>query len=199
MLDINKEICDELNKNLDKQEEIRKKIEVLPKGRINFAQRGKLGYYYRTYREGDKVKRTYVGKSGHIDLEAEFKKDDLRDELNEKLEDLKDEEKELRRSIKKLGIKNFERTIYTIYELKKAFKPILKKYGIDIAFLFGSYSRGEATEKSDIDIIVKLEKNKSEFEKEIRSSVTKDIDILYSGTKASKYFIEEFEKDKIKL
>jgi len=32
--------------------------------------------------------------------------------------------------------------------------PILKKYGVSRASLFGSFSRGKANEKSDIDIII---------------------------------------------
>ena len=31
----------------------------------------------------------------------------------------------------------------------------LKKYNIKKAYVFGSYARGEATEKSDIDIMIK--------------------------------------------
>jgi len=38
-------------------------------------------------------------------------------------------------------------------------KPeLLKKYGVTKIGLFGSYARGEAIEKSDIDIVVELEK-----------------------------------------
>ncbi len=42
--------------------------------------------------------------------------------------------------------------ILTIEEIKEAVCSIAPKYGIDRAYLFGSYARGEATEKSDVDI-----------------------------------------------
>jgi len=38
-----------------------------------------------------------------------------------------------------------------IQQLKTKIVPILKKYGVLRAGVFGSYARGEATKKSDID------------------------------------------------
>ncbi|MBI2560451.1 MAG: nucleotidyltransferase family protein [Planctomycetes bacterium] len=45
----------------------------------------------------------------------------------------------------------------TIEEIKDKILPILKKYGIKRAGLFGSFVRGEAREDSDIDILVEIE------------------------------------------
>ena len=45
--------------------------------------------------------------------------------------------------------------IYSIQEIKKMINKILKKYNIDKAYIFVSYARGEATESSDIDIMIK--------------------------------------------
>ena len=44
--------------------------------------------------------------------------------------------------------------IYTIDEIKERINPIVKKYNIEIVYLFGSYARGEATEESDVDLLV---------------------------------------------
>lgn len=44
--------------------------------------------------------------------------------------------------------------IYTIEEIQQVVKPIAEKYKIEKVWLFGSYARGEATEKSDIDILI---------------------------------------------
>ena len=41
-------------------------------------------------------------------------------------------------------------------QIKKAFAPLFKKYGVKRAALFGSVSRGEATEKSDIDVLLEF-------------------------------------------
>lgn len=45
--------------------------------------------------------------------------------------------------------------IYSLEELFKIIKPLLKKYNAKEALLFGSYARKEATSKSDIDLLIK--------------------------------------------
>ena len=44
--------------------------------------------------------------------------------------------------------------VYSIEEIRQIVAPIAKKYNLKAVFLFGSYARGEADEKSDIDLIV---------------------------------------------
>ena len=44
--------------------------------------------------------------------------------------------------------------MYTIEEIKNKIEPIAQKYKIPLVSLFGSYARGEATEKSDLDFII---------------------------------------------
>lgn len=41
--------------------------------------------------------------------------------------------------------------IYTIDEIKDKLNPILSRYDIQKVYVFGSYARGEATYRSDID------------------------------------------------
>ena len=43
---------------------------------------------------------------------------------------------------------------YTIDEIKDIVKPIARQYGVESVSLFGSYARGEADEKSDIDFVI---------------------------------------------
>ncbi len=47
----------------------------------------------------------------------------------------------------------------SIDEIKRKTIPILKRYGVKRAALFGSYVRGEVRENSDIDILVEIEKD----------------------------------------
>ena len=49
----------------------------------------------------------------------------------------------------------------SIDEIKCKILPLLKKYRVNKASLFGSLVRGEATEKSDIDLLVNLPENAS--------------------------------------
>ena len=44
--------------------------------------------------------------------------------------------------------------IYTIQELQKILVPIFQQNGVRQATLFGSYAKGLATAKSDIDLLV---------------------------------------------
>ncbi len=46
-----------------------------------------------------------------------------------------------------------------IEELKQKILPILQRYGVKRAGLFGSYVRGDMREDSDIDILVEIEKD----------------------------------------
>ena len=47
--------------------------------------------------------------------------------------------------------------VYTLEELTARVAPIARKHGIRRVFLFGSYSRGEATEESDVDLLIDKE------------------------------------------
>lgn len=44
--------------------------------------------------------------------------------------------------------------IYTIEQIKNIVSPIAQKYNLKAVCLFGSYARGTATEKSDVDLLV---------------------------------------------
>lgn len=61
--------------------------------------------------------------------------------------------------------------------------PILKKGGAVRAGIFGSYARGEAKERSDVDILVKLKGRKSlldvvRLERELKVHLRKKVDLL---------------------
>ncbi|MDW7659668.1 MAG: nucleotidyltransferase family protein [Bacillota bacterium] len=45
-------------------------------------------------------------------------------------------------------------TKYTIDDIRRIIKPLAEKYGVAQIYLFGSYARGDATECSDIDLLV---------------------------------------------
>lgn len=45
-------------------------------------------------------------------------------------------------------------TAYSIHELKSVLTPVFSRYGVRSATLFGSYAKGSAGVKSDVDILV---------------------------------------------
>lgn len=106
--------------------------------------------------------------------------------------------------IKSLIENDIKREVYSIKEIKNIIKPIMKKYGINDIYLFGSYSRGEAKNNSDIDIYCEKGKIKSLFdqqqlEEELESALNKDIDIVFIGSKMNDFFKTQIEEDMIKL
>ena len=44
--------------------------------------------------------------------------------------------------------------IYTTEEIKRRITPIAEKYNLRTIYIFGSYARNEATETSDVDVLV---------------------------------------------
>lgn len=71
--------------------------------------------------------------------------------------------------------------VYTVDELKMRMFPIFINYGIKRAVLFGSYSKGEAGVKSDIDLLVDSGLKGLRFVgfvEELRSSLDKDMDVF---------------------
>lgn len=45
-------------------------------------------------------------------------------------------------------------TVYTVNEIRSMLYPVFQGYNVKRAVLFGSYSKGLATPKSDIDLLV---------------------------------------------
>jgi len=70
-----------------------------------------------------------------------------------------------------------------IDEIKKTLIEVLRKYGVKKAGLFGSLVRGEATEESDIDLLIEFEGKKSLLDLvglklELQESLRRDVDVL---------------------
>ncbi|MCX6723918.1 MAG: nucleotidyltransferase family protein [Candidatus Staskawiczbacteria bacterium] len=70
----------------------------------------------------------------------------------------------------------------SIKEIKKKINPILKRNGVKRAAIFGSYARGDQKKKSDIDIWVELDDEKSLFDLfglqlELEKKMKKKIDL----------------------
>lgn len=76
--------------------------------------------------------------------------------------------------------------IYTLEEIKEISQPVFEKYPtIKEAYLFGSYARGEATEHSDLDFLIKLIDSKFKTYKEtfvvdvdLEDAFQKQVDVL---------------------
>lgn len=101
--------------------------------------------------------------------------------------------------------------IYSFQEIADRVRPVAEKYGLRSVYLFGSYARGEATEDSDVDLLV-------EEGEELRglvyfgmydalcTALEKEVDMVNvdsleqkRGKEIGGRFVEEVEKDKRRL
>ncbi len=70
-----------------------------------------------------------------------------------------------------------------ISEIRRIIVPILKKNGVVKAGIFGSYARGEATKKSDVDVLIQFKGRKSLLDLvgvklDIQDKLKKNVDVL---------------------
>lgn len=74
-------------------------------------------------------------------------------------------------------------------DIKQKTIPILKRYGVTKAAVFGSYARGEAKKNSDIDLLVDIKKNLSlldfsALKQELQELLNRRVDLIeYSQIK----------------
>ena len=91
----------------------------------------------------------------------------------------------------------------TIDEIKRAVAPICERYGVERLSLFGSYARGEADDKSDVDLIVdKYDSKKLRgFEwgglyADMEEALGVEIDLLSRRSTRQK-FLDKIAKDEV--
>ena len=103
--------------------------------------------------------------------------------------------------------------IYSINQIKKIIEPVALKYKLPAVYLFGSYAKGEATENSDVDILV--DKSGTELKglfalgglyNDLRDVFEKNIDLITTGaleqdyiTERSPWFVKNIENEKLKI
>ena len=88
----------------------------------------------------------------------------------------------------------------TIEEIKRAVTPICERYGVERLSLFGSYARGEADEKSDVDLLVDGGKlvgfEWGGFYADVQDALGVEIDVL-SRRGTRQRFLDKIAKDEV--
>ncbi|MBF7055189.1 nucleotidyltransferase domain-containing protein [Weissella confusa] len=75
--------------------------------------------------------------------------------------------------------------IYETKQIAELIHPILDKYNIQKVVLFGSYAKGEASDKSDVDLLYAREKSdvkglltREQFREDLEFALGKRVDIM---------------------
>ena len=105
--------------------------------------------------------------------------------------------------------------IYSIDELKKKVAPVAKKYNLPAVYLFGSYARGEATERSDVDILIDRAGSAihgrglfgmAAVYNDLREALGKELDLVTvaaleqdKNSRSSRMFAETIRKERVVL
>ncbi len=93
--------------------------------------------------------------------------------------------------------------ILSIEKIKEKISPILAENNIELCILFGSYAKGIATEKSDVDLLVKTKLKGLSFYglfDEIKEALHKKIDLLrIEDLKDNTELLSEVLKDGVRI
>ena len=92
---------------------------------------------------------------------------------------------------------------YTVEEIRQKIVPVVKKYGVERAYLFGSYARNEAKAKSDIDLRIDSGDIKGYFAlcglyNDLENTLKIKVDLLTTCALEEK-FLKTIEKEEVLL
>ena len=93
--------------------------------------------------------------------------------------------------------------LYTIQELQKIIAPIAKQHGVKSVSVFGSYSRGTASENSDVDLNIEKGQIRTLFQLTgfriaVEDALQLPVDLVTSESSDSS-FLKMIEKDEVLL
>lgn len=106
-------------------------------------------------------------------------------------------------ALQKYGVIDEEHGLLTIEKIQKICAPLFEKYGVKYAYLFGSYAKGKATERSDVDLLISMPLNGLRFYELVemlRESLKKKVDLLdESQLENNTALVREILQDGIKI
>lgn len=107
------------------------------------------------------------------------------------------------RTLEEYGRIDEEHGLLTIEQIKEICSRVFVEYNVEYCYLFGSYARGKANEKSDVDLLVALPLNGLKFfglVETLREELKKRVDVLdVSQLKNNEALVQEILKDGIKI
>lgn len=89
-----------------------------------------------------------------------------------------------------------------IEKIRELVLPVLQRHGVIRAFLFGSFAKGEQTERSDVDIMIEYAPGvrrslltRARIRQELREVLRRDVDVVTEGS-LSRHFREEVLRER---
>lgn len=108
--------------------------------------------------------------------------------------------------IEKLNQYNFvdeNHGILDVSKIKEKVEQVLKNYDVKYCYLFGSYAKNKANEKSDVDLLISTSINNMDYfalVEDLRESLNKKVDLLtINQLNNNQELLEEILKDGIKI
>ena len=96
-----------------------------------------------------------------------------------------------------------EHGVLTIEQIKRVSQEVFKKYNVEFCYLFGSYAKGKANEKSDVDLLVSVPSDGLKFfelVEMLRMNLKKKVDLLdFNQLNNNPELTYEILKDGIKI
>lgn len=107
------------------------------------------------------------------------------------------------RTLEEYGRIDEEHGLLTIEQIKEICSRVFVEYNVEYCYLFGSYAKGKANEKSDVDLLVALPMNGLKFfglVETLREELKKRVDVLdVSQLKNNEALVQAILKDGIKI
>lgn len=111
--------------------------------------------------------------------------------------------RQIYKELEELGKVDEEHGILTLEYIKAKSKEIFDSYDVKYAYLFGSYAKGKATEKSDVDFLISTETTGLRYYgliELLREKLCKKVDLLnVEQLKDNLDLLNEILKDGIKI
>lgn len=106
-------------------------------------------------------------------------------------------------NLEKYGYVDEDNGVLNIQQIKDICSNVFKEFEVEYCYLFGSYAKGKAGEKSDVDLLVSTTASGMHFydlTEALREKINKRVDLLnYQQLKDNPDLINEILKDGIKI
>jgi predicted nucleotidyltransferase len=105
------------------------------------------------------------------------------------------------------------RLVYTLEELEQKIAPIAQKYDVPVVYIFGSYARNQATDDSDVDVLINRKGSKlvtmfdlGAFYNDLDESLGKTLDLVTEDAltqdevkRRTPWFLDNLQRERVKI